>query len=484
MAFLDFFKRMLPQAKSAPANHADPRTASDRMLTDLALAEAIYTNTPPWLNEESPPLVGGGIGAMTAAEVARLITVEAKITVENAENVNAVIQDYVMPNLRYEVEKGWALGGLIFKPYYNNAVFEFDKNNGNLINVSGKLRIAFIYTSQFLIDEYDVSGLILRVRFFSIATKDNRFYTKVEEQSFDEASGTLTITNTVYETGTAPSKYKWDDLGSKVVPLETVERWKNILPKLIIPKVKGCLIGFYRPAIAYNTNVNSPYGLSPLVRAANAIRRADRTLNGLDWEMGASLARLYIDEMAVAREDDAVKKFAKYVIKLNPANDNARTFEKFSPDMRDVNYLNIYNAHLRHIEDILGLAHGTISDAQEITRTATEISKSRQRTYAMVVDNQKSLEMALRQLVYAIQVWMNPLQVADELKQTYDFDDSIVNNPDEQLAQYMILQNAGNIPAWKTNMMYFNCSEEAAKQMAVEGMAGTFDEMTKEPVEE
>lgn len=282
MSFFDLFRRKPAQIDASTRqspNTADITGATDRMLNDLALAEAVYSNTPPWLNEESPPLVGSGIGALVASEIARLITIESSITVSDSE-INDVIQAYVMSNIRSEIEKGWALGGLILKPYYNNAVFELAQ--GKVIGIHGRLKVDFMYPSQFLIDDYDNSGVIYRIRFFTTAVQDHKYYTRVEEQNYDETTKELTITNTVYETVTSPTKYKWDNLGEKTVPLDLIERWRNIQPKMVFTNVEGALVGFFKPALANNSDINSPYGLSGLVRAAHAIRRADKIFNSLD----------------------------------------------------------------------------------------------------------------------------------------------------------------------------------------------------------
>jgi A118 family predicted phage portal protein len=449
---------------------ADTSGVTDKMLNDLALAEAIYADKPPWLNEDNPPLIPTGVGPLIAAEIATMVTIEAKISVDNDPVVDGIIQNFIMPRLREETEKGWALGGLVFKPYYNKASFEFDSDN-NLVGVNGNLKVAFIYPDSFIVDDFDTGGQILKARFFATQTKDGRYYTKVEKQDYNEATRELVITNDVYESAGPPTKYKWDNLGAVKMPLNTIDKWADIPPRMAFTNVDGCLIGMYRPANANNADFTSPYGRSPLVRAANVLRRIDRAFNGVDWELDSSLARVFIDERAVAIADNVPKKVSKSFVKIVGDSEGKTFFEKFSPDIRDEAYLKIINGYLRQAEDIVGLARGTISEAQEGARTATEISKTRQKTYAKVVDNQKALETALRQLAAACQVWLYPADVKGKPEMTFDFDDSIVSNPTEQLALYMMLQNAGNIPAWKTNMMYFNVSKLEAIELWRQGRA-------------
>lgn len=450
---------------------SDTSGVTDKMLTDLALAEAIYMDIPPWLNEENPPMLPSGIGPLIASIIATITTIEAKITVGNNEDINDIIQRFIMPNLREEMEKGWALGGLIFKPYYNNATFSFDDEN-KLAGVQGKLKIGFLYPSQYLIDDFDNSGAILKIRMFNTIVQNSKFYTKVETQDYNENTRTLIITNEVFETSSTPTKYKWTDLGLAKVPLSAIDKWKNILPKMTFNDVHGCLVGLYNPPIANNTDFQSPYGLSPLVRAANALRRVDRVENGLDWEVDSSLARLFVDERAIPDMTNIPKKLAKTIVKiLGDGGGDKKFFEKYSPDIRQEAYIKTLNKHLRRVEDIIGVAHGTVSDVDEVAKTATEIHKMKHTTYATVTDNQKALATGIKQLVAACQIWLFPTQVQEELEIIFDFDDSIANTPEEQLALYMMLQNAGNIPKWMTNSMYFNVDEDDAQEMVDEANA-------------
>ena len=470
------FRRQAPVTPGTTDNAttADKDVVLSRQMDNLELAERIYINNPPWLSEDKDnPLIGTNTGALVAAEIARMVTIESKIAVENNPDVDAVIQDYVMPNLRTELEKGWALGGIVFKPYFSGATMGVTAE-GLVTSIDGKMRVAFVYPSQFLIDDYDNNGAIIQIRFFSTVMQQARFFTKVETMKYNELLNQVTITNEVFVTASAPTKYKWDDLGNTKVPLTDVKRWENIQPNMIITNVKSALVGMYKPPMANNLNFNSPYGISPLVRAAQALRRIDIVQNAIDWEVDSSLARLIVDERSIARTDRIPKKLAKVVTRLL-GDETKRFFEKWSPEIRHESYLKLLNSNKCDAEDLIGVAHGTISEAPEMARTATEITKTRQRTFSTVVDNQKALEDAIRQLAYSISVWLNPTEASvegEELEITFDWDDSVVANPTEQLTLYMILQNAGNIPKWKTNQMFFNMDEEAAKELIMEAQGG------------
>ena len=474
MGLFDVFRRrsiQIPQASRAP----ETQHVTDQMLNDLALAESIYTNKPHWLQEESPALEGAGIGPLVAAEVSRLITIEMKVTVEGDNNaeLDNVVQKYLLPNMRDEVEKGWALGGLVMKPFYQDATFTLD-DEGNVTGVDGRIKIDFKYPAEFIINNFDASGTIFDISFYSMVSQEQKFYTLVERQFYDEATETLTITNVAYRTGHQPTRFKWDNLGSDIVPLTDVKQWENILPKLVFTNMRGTLLGFYRPALANNTDLKSPYGLSGLVRAAHAIKRADRTYNNLDWEMDSSLARLFIDEVSLVDTTRVPKKVSKMLIRL--LGGPQRYFEKFNPTIREANYLRVWNSHLRQVEDVIGLAHGTISEVEHVAKTASEIKVTKQRTYAMIVGNQEALKDAIEQLVYSIAIWKNPTAVIEGVSTTFNFDDSITQDAEAKLGSLMTLHSSGLIPGYMVIMDYYNCDKEEAKKIVAEAAGELFDD--------
>jgi len=462
----------------------DPENARQNTIANLSLAAAIYGNNPPWLYEQREKLKGSGIGALVAAEVARLITVEAKIQVLNEPEIDGIIQKYLLPKLREETEKAWALGGEVFKPYFRDAVMLID-DRGQVVSIDEELKIEFKYPTEFRINGVDGSGSIYDICFYTTIKeeKGSHFLTLEERQYYDEVSHTLQISNRVFRSLNAPNVYTWDNLGKEEVPLTEVPLWSKVLPRYLFTSVKGTLVGYFRPAMANNSDFSSPYGLSPLVRAMPALRRVDEIYNVIDWEIEATKTRLYVDELAVTRyEEDHGEGYASGFVRSEPklpkailrlvGNESKRYFETFSPSIRDQGYLNILNAYLRQVEDIVGLSRGTLSEAERDvrSRTATEIAFSKQRTFVMVVDNQKALQQAIQQLVEAMFVWLYPSRVASETdtKVSFMFDDSIVANPQDQLGSLLLLHQAGLIHGIKILMTYFNVDAKEAIQIYLE----------------
>lgn len=98
---------------------------------------------------------------------------------------------------------------------------------------------------------------------------------------------------------------------------------------------------------------------------------------------------------------------------------------------------------LKRVEFQCGLAYGTLSDPQNVDKTAEEIRSSKQRSYTTVKDLQRALGNALTDLVYSISKlldaqWNSGTAVSPpgDCNVTFDFDDSIISDPKERKQMY------------------------------------------------
>ena len=119
------------------------------------------------------------------------------------------------------------------------------------------------------------------------------------------------------------------------------------------------------------------------------------------------------------------------------------------------------------IEDACGLARGTFSSQTQEARTATEVKVLKQRSYATVADNQKALQNALEQLVYAMDVWATVGKLAPKGKYdiSFEWDDSII--VDTQSEQAIRLQEvaSGILKPEQYLMWRYGVSEDDARDM-------------------
>ena len=141
------------------------------------------------------------------------------------------------------------------------------------------------------------------------------------------------------------------------------------------------------------------------------------------------------------------------------------TYQAWTPSLRDSNYIQGLNIYTNKIEDMLGLARGTLSQAESEARTATEIKLLKQRTYITISAIQDSLEDCLLDVVYAMNMFASMYNLAP--KGTYDtnieWKDSILTDTDTELEQKLNLQNAGILSKAEVRAWYTGESVESAQ---------------------
>ena len=139
-------------------------------------------------------------------------------------------------------------------------------------------------------------------------------------------------------------------------------------------------------------------------------------------------------------------------------------YNVFSPTIRDASLINGLNQHLMRIEDLCGLARGTLSDPNSEARTATELKIVKQRTYATVAENQKALETCLKSVIRAMDVYATTYNLASEGEYdvSFEWDDSIITDSEQQMGERMTLLDAGLISKAEFRMWYFGETEQQA----------------------
>ena len=177
--------------------------------------------------------------------------------------------------------------------------------------------------------------------------------------------------------------------------------------KLRLKNVKMPLFAYFKIPNANNVDDTSPLGVSVYSRAINDIKEADNQWTRLLWEFEGSELAIDADITLFKKDDKGNYEFPKgkdRLFRMMDLDDNAEKYKVFAPAIRDENLINGFNAILRRIEFNVGLAYRTLSDPNTVDKTAEEIKASKQRSYSTVSDIQKSLQTALEQLVYAMDV--------------------------------------------------------------------------------
>lgn len=390
--------------------------SSEKMEEHIDICKLIYTNQAPWLSEE---VVSLNLGKEIAQSMQMMVLSEMESKINNNDFMNEQYQKNLIDKLPENLEKAMAVGGMIARPYISNNQIFFD----------------FCLQGEFLPIAFDDDGTLYDVAFIKRIVSGNNYYTRIERQTFDAANKTITI-----ETKAFVSK-RADYVGDEI-PLDTVDDWADITPVITINNTERPLFGFYKVPIANNIDLDSPLGISVFTPAINLIQKADEQFSRLDWEYeGGQMA---VDVSEDALQNMEMDRFENRIYrKLN--FDNIDTYEAFAPTLRDSNFINGLEKYLMRIEDVVGLARGSISEVSADARTATEIKILKQRTYITVKNHQEAIDKMLNGCVYAMNVLSNLYfeESKAEAELVTDWKDSVLTDTDAELEQRLRLLDAG-----------------------------------------
>lgn len=426
-------------------------TLKDKLKVDIAISSnmsegielwgKLYINEPPWLSDSVKSL---NLPSAIASEIARLTTIEMKSDITGSPRADYLNKQYktVLGNVRRYCEYGCAKGGLVFKPY-----------------VSGKeILVDTVQADCFFPVAFDSKGNITSAIFIEQKTIGKQIYTRLE---YHALNGSLyTINNTVYVSDNK------SDLG-RSASLESVAEWATLQPEVTIQNIDRPLFSYFKTPQANTVDTSSPLGVSVYSRAVDLLEQADKQYSRLLWEMEGSELAVHAD-ITTFDPGSGMPKLNKRLFKSVDAGMSAGLYEVFSPTIRDQSILNGLNELLMRIEDVCGLARGTFSNPVNEAKTATELKILRQRSYATVADTQKSLQNALEQLIYAMDILATLYKLAPQGKYeaSFEWDDSIVTDTDVEFSRRMQMAAAGMMKLESVYAWYFGCSEkEALKRM-------------------
>lgn len=416
---------------------------SDKMITALELWSGMYENRASWLSKD---IVSTNLAAAVSSEIARLTTLEMEVKIEGSKRADYLAEQFekVMLRIRETVELGAAKGGIMLKPY-----------------VSGKnIAVDFIQADQFFPIAFDNNGNITSCVFVDQTVRGGKWYTRLEQH---ELLGTnYKVTNKAYKSDSR------EMLGTEI-QLTELDLWQDMQPEATIQNIEKPLFGYFRFPMANNIDPGSPLGVSCFSRAVKQIQQADVQWSDFIWEFESGRRALFIDVLAFGKDEQgrAVLPHKRLYRTVETGSAEGEFFQEWTPDLREQNLLNGYDSILKQVEFLCGLAYGSISDPNNIDKTATEIKITKQRSYATVVDTQKALSRALDGLLYAMDVWATLSKLAPKGKYTvvYEYDDSVITDKSAQFTEDLRLVNTQIMSKVEFRMRNMKEDEATAKKM-------------------
>ncbi len=446
--------------------------------------------TPPMKDVEKanpdyiPPSVDTQTGEVNMGRETMVITEpEPDGPTERANFLNDAYQNKLLKHIRRQVEYGIAKGGLVIKPY----VIQYEEGSPTIEDDEDKDRLSaekplpkyeieydFVQADRFYPLSFDNNGKITEAAFLQTKVDNDKVYTRLEHHML--IGRTVTVRNYAF-VKTNDNNRPWynvrnaNDLG-KPCPLSEVAEWANLQEEVTIKNVNKPLFAYFKMPEANTIDPYSPLGVSAYSRVISLIRDADEQYSRMLWEFeGGELAidvdrdALKIQEYQNGQHQTELPAKQERLFRKVDLN-SEETYNVFAPELRDASLSHGLNVILTRIEDVVGFSRGTLSEEADVNaKTATELKIEKQRSYATNRDIQLALEEALRDAIYATDVYCTLYNVTPpgEYEVSFEWDDSIIVDTEAELEKRLTMVNAGITSKLETRMWYFGETENQAK---------------------
>lgn len=428
-----------------------PRS-TERVDDFTQMCANIYAGNPPWIDADEG-IKTINFAKAVCAEVARLATLEAEITVDGSARAKWLQEqvDELSADLRHWVEVGAAYGIVLLVP------------NGDSVD--------FYTPDRFVITDYQngrITGAVLVNQEYD-PTRE-KWYTRYEYHRFE--NGRYIITNKCFE-GNA----QHDD-GDPVDITKTP--WAGLADEVEAEGVERMLFGVLRMPDANNIDINSPVGLPIFGEAIEELKDLDIAYSRNAEEIMDSARTVLLDSdrflpsggkispgnAALMRDKMGLPKYVRTV----EGTGDGDIYHEINPSINTEERLKGINALLSQIGFKCGFSNGYfVFNAKTGMVTATQVESDDRRTIQLIRDVRERLQYAIDGLLYALDRYADAYALSPRgtYEAAYDFDD-ITLNVEEDRARWWSYVMQGVVPKWKFFVMFEGMTEDEAKEMIAE----------------
>jgi len=393
----------------------DMQTSRD-ILDAIQEWSKIFNKNEPWIDKNTVSLHT----AKTISEkVAESVVAEFKSTCDE-KYVDKIYQKF-LKNIQTNTEYMIGKSCIFFKPYYT----------GNKIDIN------VIQADKFIPVKFDNDGNLLSCIIIDQITKGDTVYTRLEYNEI--LNNQLIIKNIAYS-----GKKNGTILGTKI-SLNSVDKWKDIEEVSGINGVDRLLGGFATTGLANTIDNSSPIGMPIWYNAIDTLREIDKQFSRTLWEFEGSELALDVDGTILDSDGKMPAGKKRLFRKFDFDETRDKTYNIFSPEIRDTSLFNGLNELLRQAEIQCHLEYGTLCKSDVVEKTATETKQKKQSYYTTVKNIQTSLQHAFDDLIYSIYVLckLYNIPVRSNYTVEYEWDDSILVDKEAERNQALIERNNG-----------------------------------------
>lgn len=335
------------------------------------LARQIINGNATW-NTRAPSQHKARVLSMVLAKKAAL---EAKAEITGspmADHINGVIEMFMRKKLQSAIESGVNYGSVLCFPYMNG-------NDIDILTYDNNQYYPIAYNERGRLDDVAVTFTIER---------DKIYYTLLMRCTYDSKARVYVITRTAWQSRSA------DTLGVKIT-LSEVEEWSALeAEQPFYNQDAPWFVEYNSPQTNY-VDPGNPQGVPLIAGSEKKLQDIDELEQATRDEFDRAKSRLGISRDLVKKDLDASPSKIPSVFLLLDEQPKEQGMVIFNPDIRYAQYRERRNDMYRDFEASVGVAFGTISDAAQQARTATEI----QATQAVTVTSSATLQDAWQPII-------------------------------------------------------------------------------------
>lgn len=391
---------------------------SKEMLDAIQKWSQIFNGNEPWLDANTKSL---HVAKTICEKISEAVVSEYKSTCDEPF-INSIYQRF-LNNIQTYVEYMIGKSCIFFKPYYSN----------------GRIKINIVQADKFIPVSFNDDGDLISCIIIDQFTKESNVFTRLEYNQIIENK--LIVKNIAYK-----GRKDGVILESKI-NLSEIDRWQDINEASAIEGIDRLLGGFATTKLANTVDNSSPIGMPIYHNAIGTLEEIDKQFSRILWEFEGTELAIDVDETVMMPLENGRFKIPKrkerLFRKLSLDDTKDKTYNVFSPEIRENPLFNGLNEFYRQVEIQCHLEHGTLSKPEEMQKTATEMKQAKQSYYITVSNIQTSMQQALDDLIYGIYVLckLYGISVRPTYTVEHDWDDSILVDKDSQRNQALIERN-------------------------------------------
>ncbi len=299
--------------------------------------------------------------------------------------------------------------------------------------VGAGISFTLVPRNQVLIFGRDENGNIIDVGLVEKRTQDNDYYTLLERRKVD-ADGFLTISYRLFRSRDGQK------LGAEI-PLKNAPAYAHLAESYRFSKPIGS-VGLAEMKLPILNCVDGSYdGVAVYAAAEGLIRNIDRNEAQMNGEFSRGESRIIASKDLLDGENGLQDHL---FVGLDEDPDRVG-LTIFSPALREKSYLARKQEYLRNVESIIGLKRGMLADANELDRTATEISASTAEFSLTVLEFQVMWQQALEKVISLCEILaeLYGLPAWDAGEVTVDWGNGTLYDQEKIWADYMEMVEKG-----------------------------------------